>query len=325
MISRTKYQVDVTTIEKLFRSVGIEGAAEIAPLGAGEFNAVFSAKAGDREYALKIAPRKGAPVLTYEKDMMRAEVFWYGQMRANTPIAVPEVYHADFDGSLIQADWFVMEKLPGSQLDKMELTEEERRDSAAELARMTAYMHRARNDRFGYVQNGLYGDWHQAIRAMAKALVGDAATKGNASPRGKKLLTLIDRHRDVLKKAECRMVNFDLWAPNIICHRENGAVRYAWIDPERTFWGDPIADFVCLEMMLPLAEKKASLEAYNAVADSPVRATEEEQLRYAIMQGYLALIMETEKYYRYTPFHYGWWRNVAASSMLYRAAFAALD
>jgi aminoglycoside phosphotransferase (APT) family kinase protein len=325
MISRTKYQIDAATIEKLFQSAGIEGAAEIAPLGAGEFNAVFSAKAGGREYALKIAPRKGAPILTYEKDMMRAEVFWYGQMRAHTPIAVPEVYHADFGGSLIPADWFVMEKLPGSQLDKMELTEEERRDSATELARMAACMHKVKNDRFGYIQNGLYDDWYQAIRAMVENAMQDAAKKGRASPRGKKLLTLIERYREVLKKAECCMVNFDLWAPNIICRRENGTVRYALIDPERTFWGDPIADFVCLEMMLPLAEKKASLEAYNAVADDPIRATEEECLRYAVMQGYLAFIMETEKYYRYTPFHYGWWRNVAASNMLYKAAFVVLD
>ena len=81
------------------------------------------------------------------------------------------------------------------------------------------------------------------------------------------------------------MVNFDIWWPNIICNRENGEIKYAWIDPERSFWGDRIADFVCLEYQKPLEKKKASLAAYNAVADEPIRVTREEKIRYAVMQG----------------------------------------
>lgn len=55
------------------------------------------------------------------------------------------------------------------------------------------------------------------------------------------------------------MVNFDIWWPNIICNRENGEIKYAWIDPERSFWGDRIADFVCLEYQKPLEKKKLPL------------------------------------------------------------------
>lgn len=77
MISRTKFKIDRTTIESLFCSAGIAGAREISPLGAGEYNAVFSATAHGKEYAIKIAPPKDVPILTYEQGMMRAEVFWY--------------------------------------------------------------------------------------------------------------------------------------------------------------------------------------------------------------------------------------------------------
>ena len=35
----------------------------------------------------------------------------------------------------------------------------------------------------------------------------------------------------------------------------------------------------------------------------------------------MGLIMETEKYYRYTPNHIGWWRNTAVSAFLFRQAF----
>ncbi|HWQ59298.1 MAG TPA: aminoglycoside phosphotransferase family protein [Clostridia bacterium] len=325
MISRTKYRIDGAALEKLFRSAGIDGAANIAPLGAGEYNAVFSAKAGGREYAVKIAPTDGTPILTYERDMLASEVYWYGLMRERTSIPVPEIHHADFSRKLIPAGFFIMEKLQGRQMDQMDFTRAEKADCTAQLAKMAAQIHRIKNDRFGYIQNGLYEDWHRAIRAMAQSLMEDAAARGVTPRRGKKLLSLIDKHRETLAKAECSMVNFDIWPPNIICRREEGAMIYAWIDPERSFWGDRIVDFVCLEMMTPLAGKKASLDAYNSVADSPVLATGEERIRYAVAQGYLALIMEVEKLYRYTPFHYGWWRNVAAAAMLYRSAFEALE
>lgn len=83
-------------------------------------------------------------------------------------------------------------------------------------------------------------------------------------------------------------------------------------------------DFVCFAFHRPLEERPAILRAYNAAAKMPVLLTREEQVRYAIGQGYLALIMETEKYYRYSPFLFGWWRNVFACRLLYRAAFSAL-
>ncbi len=325
MISKTKYKIDIPTVEKLFKAAGLKGVANIAPLGAGEFNAVFSAKADGKDCAVKIAPAEGAPILTYEKDMMAAEVFWYALMREHTSIKVPEIYFKDFDKKQIPTEYFIMEKLPGEQLDNMKLTPAEKDLAAAEMAKMAARLHKIKNDQFGYIQNGLHGDWYQALRAMTEALMKDCAARGKKSKRGERFLKLIDTHKAVLEKAECAMINFDIWPPNILCTRENGAAQYAWIDPERTFWGDPIADFVCLEMTKPLAEKTKSLAAYNEETDSPVRATAEEKLRYAAAQCYLGLIMEVEKYYRYTPFHFGWWRNVLVCKMLFGQGFKELN
>ncbi len=325
MKSRTKYEIDDAVIEKLFASAGIEGITEIAPLGAGEYNAVFSVKAGGKEYALKIAPKDGARVLAYEKNMMASEVFWYKQIREHTRVTVPEVFYADFGKKLIPADYFIMEKLQGQQLDRMEFSEEEKEDQAQAMAKMAAQIHKIKNDRFGYIQSELHGDWYEAVRAMVESLLADCARKRRKSKRGRKLLGFIDKYKAVLQKAECCMVNFDLWPSNIICNRKNGKIEYAWIDPERSFWGDRMADFVCLETMTPLAGKKKSLAAYNTEADKPVSATEEENIRYAVAVGYLALIMETEKYYRYSLLNYGWRRNVLVSKMYYGMAFGILD
>lgn len=325
MISKTKYHLDDSVIRSLFEAAGIKGITDIGPLGAGEFNAVYSVRTPEKEYALKVAPAADVPVLTYEKDMMASEVFWYQRMREHSPIHVPEIHRADFTRAIIPTPYFIMDKVPGKQMDQMDFSETEKADALAETARMVAQIHHIKNDKFGYVQNGLFDDWYQAIRSMIVNLIADAEKKHRKTARGVRLLSYVDKYRTILEKADCCMVNFDIWAPNILCQRlEDGSIRYHWLDPERSFWGDRIVDFVCLETMAPLPEKKLSLSAYNAVAEHPVLATREEQIRYGIALGYLALIMEVEKYYRYSPFHFGWWRNVGASSLFYSRALECL-
>lgn len=324
MESRTKLALSESTVRRLFAAAGISEITDIEPLGAGEFNAVYAAKGNKQAYVFKVAPSEETGVLHYEQGMMRAEVFWYSQMREYTDIRVPKVYHTDFSHELIPADWFIMERLPGEQLDKIHLSAGEKEAVERRLAQMVASMHGVTNDRFGYVQNELYADWYSALHAMTENLLQDARKKSKRSKRGEQLLRAIERHRAVLQRAECTMVNFDIWTPNILCRRTKTGVECMWIDPERCFWGDRIADFFCLEFGTPLVKMAKTRKAYNAAAKHPVHATHDEQIRYWLMQGYAALIMETEKYYRYTPRHFGWWRNVLACAYLYHGAFCGL-
>lgn len=325
MISRTKYPIEEEEIRLLLQRAGISGVQSVAPLGAGEYNAVFECIAHSQAYVLKIAPPATVPTLTYEKEIMRSEVYWYGQMREHTAIRVPRVYDQDFGRQTIPADYFIMEKLPGKQLDQMYFTGAERAQASVQTTQMAAQLHQIRGDRFGYVQNRQYDSWYEAIRSMVSNVLEDGRRMGLHSVRGERLLREIDRNRSVLEQAPCTMVNFDIWAPNILCSRRNGSVEYAWIDPERSFWGDRIADFVCLEAGRPLAKKRRSLAAYNSVSPEPVRATREEQIRCAVAQGYMAVIQEVEKLYRYTPRHFGWWRNVASATAFYHLAFQVLE
>ena len=325
MISRTKFEIAENTLVTLFEKAGITGVEEVRELGAGEFNAVYSAKADGREYAVKIAPGPENSVLTFEKDMLGAEVFWYERIREHTNIRVPDVYYTDYSKELIPTSYFIMEKLNGIQLDEMELSEEEQRDAATQMAEMAAQIHKIKNDKYGYVQTGLHGDWYQAIRAIVVQVLKDVAAMNERTERGERLLSYIDQYKEILKKAECVMVNFDIFTPNIIGEKKGEKIMYSWIDPERSFWGDRVADFVALEMFLPLAEKKTTLEAYNKVADAPVLVTREESIRYAIMVGYLAVIMDVEKHFRYRPELEGWKRNEACSTVLYDQAFDILE
>lgn len=323
MKSKSKTEVTFALASAMMKKAGLGAAVSAEPLGAGEFNTVLAVTVEDgNTYALKVAPAADADVQLYEKDMMRAEVHWYSLMRERTDIPVPEVFYADFSRELIPADWFVMSMIegrhPGGEKG------EDAQALAEQLARMAASMHKVKGEGFGYVQRGLHPTWHDAVRAMTEDLLRDAEKKGVRSRRGEKLLRLIDRYADTLNEAECRMVNYDIWMPNIIVQETSQGKKFWWIDPERSFWGDPVADFVCLEFFKPFRKKTLSAKAYNERADIPVTLSRGEEIRWGVMMAYMGLLQEVEKHYRYTPLMFGWWRNVLSSALVYRAGFKAL-
>ena len=323
MKSRSKTEVTFALASEMMKKAGLGTAVSAEPLGAGEFNTVLAVKTNDgNAYALKVAPSEDADVQLYEKGMMRSEVHFYSLMREHTDISVPDVLYADFSHELLPADWFVMTLIKGRHPSGEK--GEEAQALAEELARMAASMHKVKGEGFGYIQRGLRPSWREAVRAMTEDLLRDAEKKGVRSRRGEKLLRLIDKHAGTLNKAECRMVNYDIWMPNIIVQETAEGKKFWWIDPERSFWGDPVADFVCLEFFKPFRKKTLSAQAYNERADVPVTLSREEEIRWGVMMAYMGLLQEVEKHYRYTPLMFGWWRNVISSALFYRAGFKAL-
>ncbi|MCR5501720.1 MAG: hypothetical protein K6F53_01785 [Lachnospiraceae bacterium] len=90
---KTKYEATEEEIRSLFRAHGIGKAGKSAALGDGEFNSAFKVTCeGGKDYVLKIAPPKEATVLSYEKNMMDSEVYWYRMMKENTDILCPDIY-----------------------------------------------------------------------------------------------------------------------------------------------------------------------------------------------------------------------------------------
>lgn len=324
MISRTKPELTAKQIESMFDSACLGKVKSFDKLGDGEYNAVFDVVTDMGNYVLKVAPLDKTGILTYEQDMMRGEVFWYAQIRVRTDVKVPYVYYKDFSHTVFPSDYFIMERMEGEQLNNADLTEEERIWCKEEIARITAKFHKVTNDKYGYLQNDLYDNWYLALRSMTLNLINDTKRAGKSTRRGDKLLSYIDEYKDLLEKVPSTMVNCDLWYGNILCVKKDGKIQLIIIDPERTFWGDSLFDFINLEVTKMLNEKTTTVNAYNAVAKSKVTCTDEEMIRFAFGIGYLALVQEAEKYYRYTPHHFGWWRNVASCKFLYKNAFKIL-
>ena len=83
--SKTKYEASEEEIKELFSFHKVGNVINISPLGNGEFNATYKVSCDNGDtYALKISPPDDSKVLSYEKNMMGSEVFWYKQMKEKT-------------------------------------------------------------------------------------------------------------------------------------------------------------------------------------------------------------------------------------------------
>lgn len=324
MVSRTKPELDSKQIQSMFDNACLGKVTSFNKLGDGEYNAVYDVITDMGNYVLKVSPLDKTGILTYEQDMMRGEVFWYAQIRTHTNVKVPYVYFKDFSHTVFPSDYFIMERMEGEQLNNSKLSDDEKIWCKEEIARIIAQFHKVKNDKFGYLQNKLYDNWYLALRNMTLNLINDTKRAKHKTKRGEKLLKFIDEYKALLESVPCSMVNLDMWYGNILSVRKNNKIELIVIDPERTIWGDAIFDFVNLEFENMLDKKTTSLKAYNSVSKAKINCTKEEMIRFAFGIGYLALIQEAEKYYRYTPHHYGWWRNVSSCKSLYSNAFRIL-
>lgn len=324
MISRTKPELTKAQVQDMFDAACLGKVASFNKLGDGEYNAVYDVITDMGNYVLKVSPLDKTGILTYEQDMMRGEVFWYAQIRTHTNVKVPYVYYKDFSHTVFPSDYFIMERMEGEQLNNADLTDDEKAWCTEEIARIIAKFHKVQNNEYGYLQNQLYENWYLALKNMTLNLINDTKRAGHKTRRGEKLLRYIDEYKYILEDVPCSMVNLDMWYGNILCIKNNNKLDLIVIDPERTIWGDAIFDFVNLEFDKMLDKKTKSIKAYNEIAKTKVNCTKEEMIRFAFGIGYLALVQEAEKYYRYTPHHYGWWRNVASCKFLYSNAFRIL-
>lgn len=178
MKSKTKTLPTDAVLRDMLEQAGIDSAGvQFRLLGDGMFNAVFAAETNP-PVVLKIAPRPQVPVMTYERDMLATELYWYDQIRQHTDIRVPKILYSDPAGNLCGAPWVVMERLPGVHRDKCPLSNAEKHRRTAE---MVAQIHNVPGTGYGYVQNGLYENWADAYISMIENLLADARRMGKTS------------------------------------------------------------------------------------------------------------------------------------------------
>lgn len=325
MKSKSKYMLDDNQISKIFKNYSDEKITEIKPINGGEYNSIYEITTEVKSYILKVAPNEDFSRLTYEEGMMEAEIYWYSQMKEKAGISVPEIYFTDFSKKDINSEYFIMEKIQSVEKPEEKSQKEKKQGINSDIVKQVAKLHSVHNEKFGYVQGKLFDNWYDAYCSIISNLISDEEKAGKKAPRGEKLLKFAKKHKDILNSVESTMVNTDCWETNIMCRKEKSGYSYIWIDPERSMWGDRIFDFICLDPLSPLDDKRDDVKIYNSVSEEKLVCDNDAKIRYAFGKGLLALVMEVEKYYRYTPMHYGWWRNVLSGKILYKNAFDVLE
>ena len=280
--SLSKRTVDRPTLDAIVEAAfGPQAAiAEARELNEGFFNAAFRLRLADgRDVVVKASPPPDVELLTYERDIMRAEAeFFRHAAGAGTgegagtgadtdaplppPIPLPQLLYAGFDRTLIDGDFIVMSAVDAVTWHSLEQTLDGTATAALrrELGGYAARLHTVTHPqgRFGYpaVEELSGSSWPEAFAAMFGAILHDAERFATELPVPiAQLKALPERHADALAAVQTPvLLHFDLWPGNVMVagHAANpndGAPRISGlIDGERMIWGDPLMEFIGMDV-----------------------------------------------------------------------------
>ncbi|WP_052488925.1 phosphotransferase [Streptomyces sp. 150FB] len=283
--------------------------------------------AGPHRLILKLPPEPGTARLTYEANLLRNEAEFYRAAARGTHVQVPKVLHCDPDGSVVRGGFLLMSECPGQPWYGTAVGDVEHARLRRQLGASVAELHTVAGPSpyFGYPSGAVptARTWRRAFTSMLDAVLADASRFACRLP------VRVDRVRTLMRAAAPELdavtvpalVHFDLWQGNILLSGEPGALRLSGlIDGERMFWGDPLAEFVSLNLFGAPEDDAALLAGYRS-AGRNAEFDDGARLRVALYRCYLYLIMLIESVPR------GYTREQAAETRDHAspALVAALD
>lgn len=155
MDSLTKREVSHEIITKLAKKAFPNLSTtnlKIKALTGGCYNSAYMLSfANSLSIVLKIAPSPAVRVMTYEQNVMQAEVDSMRMIREKTSIPVPEIYFYDRDCDLIDSEYFFMEELKGEPFSEIQskLTDEQIGEIQFNLGKYVYEMSQITNNKFG--------------------------------------------------------------------------------------------------------------------------------------------------------------------------------
>ncbi len=239
------------TLERMVRRhvPDIDGPVRFAPIPTGKFNTSFFARAGDREWVLRIAPPRDAVFVFYERGMMRQEPAIHELLLARTSIPAARILAFDDSLELVDREYLLMERLPGRPLTETPHAPYDRvlRQVGAHLAAA----HALTADRYGYL--GAHRpmtpqtSWVAAFEIMWSKMIDDIVGVGWYDRGEARFLRgLLDRHLSLFDRpAPASLLHMDIWHQNILVD-DSGQVT-GIVDWDRALWGDPEIEFAVLD------------------------------------------------------------------------------
>jgi aminoglycoside phosphotransferase (APT) family kinase protein len=274
-------------LDEMVRTTMGTGLVKATELTGGTFNAVYRVETTDRSVVLKASPPADVPLLTYERDLLRTETRFFDLAGAVEGVKVPEVVARDFDRRLIDGDYAFLSDLPGRMLYEVSTDLPDEPRLRRELGAMMARIHRVKGTFFGYEHAAQGATWRAAFLSMLDDLLHDAARFGVPIEDVTPVVAANAHLLDAVE--EPSLVHFDLWDGNVLV--QDGEIT-GLIDGERALWGDPVAEFVSLNMFKWFEDGPHVVKGYED--EWGQRFDDDATRRLALYKIYLDLIILIE-------------------------------
>ncbi|GAB2909726.1 hypothetical protein GCM10027203_06110 [Nonomuraea fastidiosa] len=269
------FQQSVTPdhIQRIARRVFGRDAVSAAELGLGMYNTTYKVtiEGRDRPVVMRFAPDPARQARS-ERELMRNE---YATAPYLAPIAplMPRIIAADWSHELIGRDYMVQTFLDGvpapdrlPSYPRPTWTGFFRR-----LGEITRTVHDIRGPGFGPVAAPTYRTWSEAVAGALHELAADAEDAGLHGADLRKAAALAESRSDVLDEiTEPRLLTGDLWTVNTMVAADAPEPTLTGVlDLDRTWWGDPAADWTIRMANAKKDERLAFWEAYGEPDRTP--------------------------------------------------------
>ncbi|WP_322747721.1 MULTISPECIES: aminoglycoside phosphotransferase family protein [unclassified Frankia] len=267
--------VAASEIQAICRRVfGAEAhALSAAELSAGRYNNTYRVTvAGQkRPVILRVAPE---PTRQFgsERQLMRNEYASVPWLAAIAPL-MPRVLAADWSHEVIGRDYLVQTLLDGVPAPDR-LGDYPRSTWPGYFRQMGAIardVHAVRGPSFGPVTCPAHATWSAAVTASLADIAADLDSVGLDAADVRKVAAVAAEHRDVLDEiTEPRMLAGDLWTVNVLLDATVPEPTITGVlDMDRTWWGDPAADWTIRMALAKADERGAFWETYGTRDRSP--------------------------------------------------------
>ena len=196
---------------------------------------------------LRLAPPQTADTAWEDAFLMRSE---HTMQPYFAPIAalMPKTLLIDFTQQLIDRDYMFQSFIEGERWDNVwdKLTSEENNSLWDQFGRIMKQIHEVRGERFGLPRPGFqFERWSQTVVDRLERTLQAAKELRLDVADLERILGTVRAHPGQLDEIQVpRLLHGDLWAFNLlIARRENGPAIVGVLDADRSWWGDPMADW----------------------------------------------------------------------------------
>ncbi|MEU8927681.1 aminoglycoside phosphotransferase family protein [Kitasatospora sp. NPDC048545] len=242
-------------------------------LGSGMYNNTYrvAVTGHERPVILRVAPEPGRQFRS-ELQLMRNEYASVPWFTAIAPL-MPRVIAADWSHEVIGRDYMVQ-----THLDGVPAPEGLGRYSRTswpsffrQLGSIARKIHGVRGPHFGPIAGPAYSTWSAAVAASLEDITADLDAVGLDSADLRKVAEVARQHRAVLDEiTEPRCLSGDLWTVNVMLAESAPEPLISGVlDLDRTWWGDPAADWTIRMALAKADEREAFWESYGPQDRSP--------------------------------------------------------